>query len=440
MQIRSGVLLVTLFLLQMVFFAGCIGADYVANRDIVVIKLDPDGNPLWARTIDTGYDDSARDLIEIPGGDLVVAGGRTPLRIGAPLPRLVRLSPDGTVLWDRVLGNDSSELTAVTSAADGGFAAVSYDGRIWRLDPEGNVTWNRSSGIEQVWSVIDTGDEGFVTAGVVMDRVPFGTVPVYNADGTVASRPPFNNESVVTPGCHETSVPVGPDRTISVTECTVPYTIVLQGSAVNVAADGNISWTRAYGAEGLRSAWSVLADTEREGYLLAGFQENGAGQLNATGILRALRLDGNGTPGWVTTVDFIEYYLPPIIRSGPEGYDLLFIHTTIENGYLNNKPAVVHLGLNGSVSTPMIVKASVITTWTTDNGFFSAGFPSEAGSGDYGEAIYGRAESYPLHAIRLDPDGILLWERVIPGIVVNSVRKVIQTSDGGYAILALKEN
>jgi hypothetical protein len=57
----------------------------------------------------------------------------------------------------------------------------------------------------------------------------------------------------------------------------------------------------------------------------------------------------------------------------------------------------------------------------------------------YGEAIYGRADR-SLHAIRLDPAGTLIWDREIPGVVVNSVRLVIQTSDGGYAILALKEN
>jgi photosystem II stability/assembly factor-like uncharacterized protein len=29
------------------------------------------------------------------------------------------------------------------------------------------------------------------------------------------------------------------------------------------------------------------------------------------------------------------------------------------------------------------------------------------------------------------------WDRVIEGVSVTSVRQVIQTSDGGYAILAL---
>jgi hypothetical protein len=54
--------------------------------------------------------------------------------------------------------------------------------------------------------------------------------------------------------------------------------------------------------------------------------------------------------------------------------------------------------------------------------------------------IFGRADRYPLHAIRLGPDGTLSWDREIQGVVVNYVEKVIQTQDGGYVILAMKEN
>jgi hypothetical protein len=91
------------------------------------------------------------------------------------------------------------------------------------------------------------------------------------------------------------------------------------------------------------------------------------------------------------------------------------------------------------VGAPTVIDAGPITTWTDDGGYFSAGFPSMTGSPGYGEAIYGRADR-PLHAIRLDPNGTLSWDREIRGVVVNYVEKVIQTSDGGYVILAMREN
>ncbi len=441
MKIRlpPGIILMTLVFLLMVLSVGCIGADYVANRDIVVIRLDPDGTTAWTRVIDTGYDDSARDLVETPDGELVIAGGRISQRIGLPSPRLVRLSPEGTVIWDRVPGNESGELTAVTLAPDGDYAAVSHDGRIWRIDTNGNVRWSRGTGLEQVWSVITTNDAGFIVAGEESGRIPFGTVAVYNPDGTISSRPPFENESVMTPGCTETSLPVGPDRTVMVTKCTGPYEIVRQGTMVKLGSDGNESWKRSYGAEGLQSVWSVLEDRETGGYLLAGFTEYPRDEVNMTSSLVSVQIDRDGNSLRVSRIDQIEYYRSPLLRSQADGYDLLYVIEALENRYSAYKPAVVHLGRDGTVSVPQIIDAGVITTWTSDGGYFSAGFPLTTGGPDYGEAIYGRADR-PLHAIRLDPDGTLSWDREIRGVVVNYVEKVIQTRDGGYVILAMRES
>ena len=53
--------------------AGCIGRDYVPNRDIVVLKLTPDCSLEWTRVIDDGFDDAALDLVEISGGGYAIA-------------------------------------------------------------------------------------------------------------------------------------------------------------------------------------------------------------------------------------------------------------------------------------------------------------------------------------------------------------------------------
>jgi hypothetical protein len=315
MQFPPGIILMTLVCLWLVLSAGCIGADYVANRDIVVIRLHPDGTTAWTRVIDTGFDDSGRDLVDTPDGGLVIAGGRTSQRIGIPSSRLVRLTPEGRVLWDRVPGNDSGELTAVIRIDDGDYATVSDDGGIWRLDPDGNVRWSRTTGLEQVRSVIATRDAGLVAAGERMDLIPFGTVVVYHPDGTVSSRPPFENESVVTPGCTETSLPMGPDRTVLVTQCTVPYEIVRQATIVKLEGDGNVSWMRSYGAEGLQSAWAVLEDPASGEYLLAGFREDPRDEANVTSSLVAGQLDSDGNPLQVSRIDQIEYYRAPLLRS-----------------------------------------------------------------------------------------------------------------------------
>lgn len=439
-QLSSGTILATLFCLLMVVSAGCIGADYVANRDVVVIRLNPDGTAAWSGIVDTGHDDSALDLIETPDGGLLIAGGRTSERIGPPSPRLIRLSPGGTILWDRVLEDGPGELTALTMTHDGDYAAVSLDGRIWRLDPDGNIRWSLSSGLEQVWSVIATADAGFVVAGEATGRIPVDTVVVYNPDGTVSSRPPAANETVVTPGCSETSLPAGPDRTVMVTQCTAPMKIVSQGAVMKLGGNGDIIWKRSFGTEGLTSAWSVFENPAGGEYLVAGFSEHPVDEVNYTTYLSAVRLDTNGNPVQVSWIDQTGYYKPPVLRTIPDGYELLYVHTSLVDGAFSNKPAVVRISRDGSVSVPEIIDAGVIITRTGDGGYFFAGFPPITRNQGYGEAVFGRADRFSLHAIKLDPDGTRTWDREIQGIPINYVKKVIQTSDGGYVILAMREN
>ena len=81
-------------------------------------------------------------------------------------------------------------------------------------------------------------------------------------------------------------------------------------------------------------------------------------------------------------------------------------------------------GRNGSLSVPDVIDAGVITSWTRDGGYVSAGFPSAPGMPGYGEAIYGQTDR-PLHAIRLDPEGALSWVREIRDLTVTNVEKVI---------------
>lgn len=439
-QKLSGNIFFSFLCVLVIVSAGCIGADYVANRDIIVIKLNPDGTTAWTKLIDTGYDDAAQDMIETLDGDYVIAAQNSSGRMSPPRPRLIRLSSAGTVLWDRILSGSPGEPTAVIQTRDGGYAAASYDGDIWRVDPAGNTLWTRSTGIRGVWSVIGTGDSGFVIAGEQEGRIPFGSVTVYNTDGSVSSRQPYANETSRIPGCSETSIPAGPHETVMVTMCTAPYELVSQAVAVKLDSRGNVSWQRSYGAEGLESAWSVIEASPDRGYLLSGFGKIPERNGSIANHIYAVQLASNGTALQVTRLDRIEYFRPAQMRSISDGYAILFVNTTLKDGYYHHEPVEVHLDRNGHMMTMQPLDAGYIIAWTRDGGYFSAGFPVTGGSSEYSESIYGQARSDRLHAMKLNPDGSRAWDRTIPDVVVNHVRKVIQTSDGGYAILAVKEN
>jgi hypothetical protein len=116
--------------------SGCIG-DYVANRDIVVVRISPGGETDWAETLDYGFDDYAGDIAITEDGGCIVAGKNASSRYGDYISRLVRFSPGGDILWDKILpGSDGSQYYSrysVVQTGDSGFAVrpvtVQYSGQ-----------------------------------------------------------------------------------------------------------------------------------------------------------------------------------------------------------------------------------------------------------------------------------------------------------------------
>jgi hypothetical protein len=222
-----------------------------------------------------------------------------------------------------------------------------------------------------------------------------------------------------------------------VTQCTSPVIVVSQATVTKLDSGGNVSWEGSYGSEGLDSAWSVTEIPD--GYIMAGYGTDPADEESDARYLFAIELDPNGTPKQVTAIDRVEYFTAPVLQSDRDGYDILYSHSTLEGGYVDIRPAVVHVDDTGSAGIPRIIRTGVVTTWTSDGGYISAGFPVKSGDQAYGRSVYARAGA-SIRAIRLDRDGNLSWDREIPGVSANHVEKVVQIADGGYVILALKEN
>lgn len=119
-------------MLMLVFAAasGCCNLDYVPNPDIVVLKLTPAGSLEWTKVIGHGYgfDDPTGDLVELPDGGYAIAGQTADARLAPPRPVLIRLSPDGAVMWERFVTNGFDVAGAVVSVDDGGTAVLTGNG------------------------------------------------------------------------------------------------------------------------------------------------------------------------------------------------------------------------------------------------------------------------------------------------------------------------
>lgn len=388
--------------------AGCIGGpDSVADRDIMFVKLASDGATQWTRTIDTGQDDGAEDLVELPDGGFAIAAQngsdpRYPAR-----PRFIRLSPDGTVLWDRFVTDGSDIATAVVPAGDGGTAVLTGNGTVVRFDDAGRIVWTRTTGISEAQALQPLADGGFVAGGRVTYRTATNITP-----------PPVPGASAVPVTA---STPAGG-----------------AGMASRLSADGGVVWEQRYGESGLDEILALAESPDHSGLLLAG--DGTPPNASAGTPLLALPLDSDGAPGTVTQLGPVPLSGPVWIQSEPARYRVLYQNTSLTAGIASPRGVVdATLDRDGRVIGRQPIDASIAVTWTADGGYFSVGIPSGGGEPGYGTATSDRTSVSAFHARRFDSAGTLVWDRELPTGQIGWARKVVQTSDGGFAVLALRD-
>ncbi|HYO49183.1 MAG TPA: hypothetical protein VEW94_04975 [Chloroflexia bacterium] len=161
--------------------------------DIVLLKLDGDGNLMWQQAYSAGEIADARGGVAVgPDGSIYVAGG-----IQQPRSRIVDLntlllkfSPDGTLVWDREWGGRSGDEPAdVAVASDGtvllagntnSYGAGSDDAFLIQVRPDGRGLGGNT------WGGTGTDHSGGV------DSAPDGTISL----GATAHNPPYTFDRV----------------------------------------------------------------------------------------------------------------------------------------------------------------------------------------------------------------------------------------------------
>jgi hypothetical protein len=370
-------------LVIMVFLSGCIGWDYVPNRDFIVVKLHPDGSTAWTRTIDTGYDDSATIIAQIKNGDLLIAAQNTSERSGPSHSYLLRLSGEGTTIVEMSV-DDYPRLSGITPTRDGGFATTQEYGGIRRYGPDGKFLWDWNTGPDDdVWSyrftgaTIETLDGGFAMAGTAYH---------------------FPGGAVIT----------------------------------KLDSEGVVAWKERIGDAGAEKALSVAEFPDGSGYLASTVRgvapDNGTEQRYS---YSAVWLAANGTTIHTTQIGITRY--PPQVISMRLGADEDCIiyrdDMQIQNNTLVFQLVAVVFDRNGTELDRKIIDADPVVSMTNDRGYFSAGLRNYSPEG-----------SGLIHIRKYNPDGQPSWDRDIPDVISSRLITSLQTSDGGNVILALKEN
>ncbi len=153
--------------------------EYVADEDLLVIKISQNGKIKWRTKFDCyGWGSAEAVLPTIDGGCVVAATYNSSRHYYADVDIwIIKLDKEGSVIWEKIIGTSNNEYTyAMAEALDGGYliAGKSDDAvLLLNLSPEGEIIWQktyspkncRSSDIKSVQATMDG---GFIMAGSTM--------------------------------------------------------------------------------------------------------------------------------------------------------------------------------------------------------------------------------------------------------------------------------
>jgi predicted secreted protein len=124
--------------------------------DFWVLKLDSSGNVLWQKTYGGAGDEEPTSIQQTSDGGYIVTGENSSFGAGGGDFWVLKLDSSGNVQWQKAYGGANGELSGyIQQTSDGGyivagatesFGAGGADVWILKLNPDGSIVFNPSSG------------------------------------------------------------------------------------------------------------------------------------------------------------------------------------------------------------------------------------------------------------------------------------------------------
>jgi Divergent InlB B-repeat domain/Secretion system C-terminal sorting domain/Beta-propeller repeat len=205
-------------------------ADSLGSSDIFIVKYDPFGNVLWAKSAGGNYDDNGIAVVVDTAGNVYFAGSFTSssikfgtktltnIKSGTSDLFIVKYDTRGNVIWAKSEGStDNDDVSAITVSKNGniyltgGFSSPSisfdsftltnnsksgyYDIYIVKLNTTGNTLWAKSAGghsSDLGTSVIVDANENLSLAGYFSSNsISLGKYTLINNDTSGTSTDTF---------------------------------------------------------------------------------------------------------------------------------------------------------------------------------------------------------------------------------------------------------
>ena len=164
--------------------------DNILEGNMYLIKLDPNDNKEWDKTIGGGLEDGAYDIQQTPDRGYIVAGYTRSTTDGSYKVYIVKTDSDGNVEWSKDFGGGSDDQAFSLEQHRDGYVVAGFtkshgessDVYVLRVDLDGNLVWEKTFGgrdtEEVAQSIYRTSDGGYILAGK-NNQYTYGSYDVY---------------------------------------------------------------------------------------------------------------------------------------------------------------------------------------------------------------------------------------------------------------------
>lgn len=155
------------------------------ENDILLVKLDIEGNLIWQKTFGGKASDIGTCVIEGEDGKYYVSGSTGSFSAANKDAIIYKIDTSGTEIWKKNYNIDNFDyVTQIIQTSDGGFALSGYSDfhgadlmsfSLWRINSNGNLIWSKTYDHNGFYDygrcLVETPDKGFIIAGSSKSKI-----------------------------------------------------------------------------------------------------------------------------------------------------------------------------------------------------------------------------------------------------------------------------